>query len=342
MDSPKWQRLKKFLSVFKSEHRDFDMNDMKLHEESPHPLAYVPTHHTTKNTHDGQMKLLMADETSILLGLLHICSTSQKTWEDVGRHEGRAQVAVVVAGAAPGDHFLDLSNTFRLVDFHLYDPAPRGWYSPLAEKCRQAGSNVRLYRQKFELQTAEEWADRKGYGHVIFLSDLRTQGASPFPSPDAIAVDMENQKEMTKSIKASYSVLKFRPRYFDDTDPKAEAYRTLEYFDGTVYLQGYPPKTSTETRLHVTDTRSVKSYDTQVYQDQLFYHNQVTRNKYKVRFGPEKLSYDNAFARFVEDLMLQHLPFVSQIQRDRNGVFKFDHQRLRVLLGKLSMPPTPP
>jgi hypothetical protein len=229
------------LASLELEHKVFDMNDMKLQGKSPHPLEYVPTNHCTHNTHDGQMKLLMTDEMSIMLGLIHICSKSAEKMQDLRRDGGPTKVAVVVAGAAPGDHFFDLSNTFGLVDFHLYDPAPRRWYSPLAAKSSRRPrdeSNVWMYTQKFTMQTANEWTDKKRYEHVIFLSDLRTQGESPFPSKDEIAVDMENQRQMIIAINACYSVLKFRPRYYDDTDPHADDYRTLKYFDGTIYLQG--------------------------------------------------------------------------------------------------------
>ena len=335
MSRDKYQLLVDYLASFERVHKDFDMNDMRLQDKSPHPLKYVKTNRLAQNTHDGQMKLLLADEMSIMLGLLHICSKSETKLQDLRRYEGAATVAVVVAGAAPGNHFFDLSNTFASVDFHLYDPAPRGWDPPLEAKSRRSNQNVSLYTQPFTLQTAGQWTDKKGYEHVIFLSDFRS-GAGPFPSSDSIAVDMETQRQMVTIMNPCYSVLKFRPRYYNETDPKKGDYRTLEYFDGTVYLQGYPPVTSTETRLHVTDPRSTKTYDTQVYQDQLFYHNQVSRNKDKVLYGSDKLSYDNAHCRFVEKFLLQYLPSISHIEHDRSGRSKFDHERLRVLLAKLS------
>ena len=332
----KHQLLMDYMSSLKLEHKDFEKRDMIMKNDSPYRLEYCRTYGHTENTHDGQMKLLLADEWSIMLGLLHICEKSHTTLQGLGfgrLEREAAKVAVVVAGAAPGDHFADLTKTFDFVDFHLYDPAPRVWCRPLFTL-----TNVSLYTQFFTVKTAEEWADKKKkrYEHVIFLSDLRTCGGKRFPSSDEVADDMKNQKEMTEKIEACYSVLKFRPRYYDETDPKAEDFRTLEYLDGTIYFQGYPTKTSTETRLHVTDTRSLKTYDTQIYQDQLFYHDQVTRNKNKVLFGPEELSYDNAHARFVKNFLLQNLQSVSEKQRDYYNQLKFDHERIRSLLEDLS------
>jgi hypothetical protein len=179
MDPSNYQLLQGYLASLKLEHKEFEMSHMILHDDSPHPLRYVETNGHTHNTHDGQMKLLLSDEMSIMLGLLHIYENSKKISQELHRDENVAKVAVVVAGGAPGDHFLDLSNTFGLVDFHLYDPAPLGWYRPLEAKssrwpCNER--NVSLYTQKFTLQTAQEWRDKKGYEHVILLSDFRTPG----------------------------------------------------------------------------------------------------------------------------------------------------------------------
>jgi len=165
------------------------------------------------------------------------------------------------------------------------------------------------------------------------LSDLRVADET-LPSEHQIMIDMEFQKDMTKTIAACYSVLKFRPRFYD---PRGN-YRYLDYFNGTIYFQGYPRISSTETRLHVTDTESEKKYDTQLYEKQLFYHNQVTRNKYKVVFGPERLSYDNAHARFVKDFLMHNLKGrVSEGQRYDHGEPKFEHDKLRALLEEFKL-----
>jgi hypothetical protein len=67
-------------------------------------------------------------------------------------------------------------------------------------------------------------------------------------------------------MQADYSVLKFHPPYYDDGDNA-----DYEYFDGNIYFEAYAPRNSTETRLHVTDTKSKKRYDTEKYQDQMFW-----------------------------------------------------------------------
>ena len=344
MDRDKLQTLHNYLAKLSLKTKEFQVSDMTLRDDSFHPVAYTRTGTLTHNTHAGQMKLLLADEMSIMLGLLHICSKSKTTLRDL--EAGSPKVAVVVAGAAPGIHFTDLVCTFGFVDFHLYDPAPHGWYPPLEHR-----PNVTLYTQKFTVDTAREWKDNKQYNHVIFLSDLRTgdgmeiDGAAVFSQSkfeNAVSDDMENQRQMTKLIGACYSVLKFRLRYYNDDTPPDK--KTLEYLDGTIYFEGYAPNHSTETRLHVTDLNSVKTYDIQVYQDQLFYHNQVTRKHqlfYHTHVPPnptnEELTYDNAHARFVKHFLLQHLPSVSDYHvRDSDGS-RFDHTRIRVLLDNFKL-----
>jgi hypothetical protein len=331
MDVDKRQLLETYLADLAFQRKEFDMRDMTLRDDSPHPVEYVETGAHTANTHAGQMKLMLADEMSIMQGLLHISSKSNTKMAALGREDGRAKVAVVVAGAAPGNHFWDLSRTFGFVDFHLYDPAPRGWYPRLTDRHRP--QNVRLYKQYFTDLTAQEWTgekrDEKGYKHVIFLSDLRSGNGKVAAE---VAGDMELQKKLTETIDACYSVLKFRPPFHVDTGTDAP---TLQYFDGTIYLQGYPPRNSTETRLHVTDTKSIKSYDIKVYQNQLFYHNQVTRNKTKVLFGPGDLRYDDAHSRFVKKFILYYLGGISERDEDNQRQLKFGHDRIRAVAALL-------
>ena len=80
-------------------------------------IRYYSCGDQTHNTHDGQMKLLLADEMSIVEGLRHIITTHDISLQDV--KDKKRMVAVVVAGASPGQHFVNLSSTFSFIDFHL-------------------------------------------------------------------------------------------------------------------------------------------------------------------------------------------------------------------------------
>jgi hypothetical protein len=136
-------------------------------------------------------------------------------------------------------------------------------------------------------------------------------------------------------MQADYSVLKFHPPYYDDGDDLH-----FEYFDGNIYFEGYPPRNSTETRLHVTDTKRMKTYNSQKYQDQMFWHNQITRNQKYILFESMKeedeemknffeypLSYDNAYSRFVKQSIIIFLNV--HITENKVGHYDFEHDSIR-------------
>lgn len=262
---------------------EFTQSDLILRDDSPQ-MQYEPMGDKTHNVHKGQLKLMLADELALMQALLHISSCGADILPDIVSRNKK--VAVLVAGGAPGEHFVDLSTTFHFLDFHLYDPAI--WNHKLQE--RDTHSNVHLYTQYFDINTATQWESRTSvegqkYVYVIFLCDLRVPTKD---HPDALVeVDMKLQRSLTEQIRAEYTVLKFHPPYYQDKNIA----KTYEYLDGTIYLEAFPPRNSSETRLHVTDPKSTKTYDIQKYENQLAYHNQETRMK---------TDYDNRYMTFVQ------------------------------------------
>jgi hypothetical protein len=318
--------------------RPFQKSDVLLihgteSDDSPQ-LQYKPQGDKTDNTHAGQMKLMLADEMSILDGLRHIFTKYKITLDDVKKNN----VAVVVAGAAPGDHFVNLSTTFGFLDFHLYDPCGGwGWNPVLSAKVNEMNTNVHVYTQLFLEKTAEQWKERSRYKYVIFLCDLRTGNGHDNAQ---VTADMNLQKTLTETIQADYSVLKFRPPYYQKGDP-----RYFPYLEGQVYFQAYAPKNSSETRLHVTNTESIKMYDIEKYENQLFFHNQETRNKTKNLYTVDSdvsLSYDNAYARFVKSELQKFAPGLvilergvlhpHRTRRNQDKILDFKHDTVRALL----------
>jgi hypothetical protein len=57
-----------------------------------------------------------------------------------------------------------------------------------------------MYTEKFQLNTAEEWAVQTKYKHVIFLCDLRTGHGR---IDDKIRADIKLQQQLTVLINAS-------------------------------------------------------------------------------------------------------------------------------------------
>jgi len=115
---------------------------------------------------------------------------------------------------------------------------------------------------------------------VIFVSDIRTADYTKAKdlneNEDQILYDMEMQKKWVEIIKPVKSQLKFRLNYTGD-GRKNE----LEYFDGIIYKQCFPPQTSTETRLVLSENLKYKTYDCKKYESQMFYHNINIREKNK-------------------------------------------------------------
>jgi hypothetical protein len=310
-------------------HTDMLVKDEISSSDNPE-IRYYPRGKKTLNTHDGQMKLLLADEMSIVEGLRHIITTNNISLQDV--KDKTKMVAVVVAGASPGPHFVNLSSTFAFIDFHLYDPCEQSpWDKVLVAHATPSSSpNIFLFKAKFTNEKALEWRKtHTKYEYVIFLSDLRTGDGH---NKEKVSGDMALQRSLTCEMQADYSVLKFHPPYCGDNEnPK------YEYLDGKIYFEAYPPRNSTETRLHVTDTKSKKTYNSKKYQDQMFWHNQITRNKNLISFEAMKedmkhmfensLSYDDAHSRFVK-LSIKNFLNVD-ITENNVGHFTFNHDSIR-------------
>ena len=312
-------------------HTDMSVKDEMESSDNPQ-TKYYACGGQTRNTHDGQMKLLLADEMSIVEGLRHIITTCNISLQDV--KDKKIMVGVVVAGASPGQHFVSLCSTFSFIDFYLYDPCEQSpWNAVLVTQSSSPGQNIFLLKTKFTDKEALEWRNtHKQYEYVIFLSDLRTGDGH---DKAGVSQDMDLQRSLTCNMHADYSVLKFHPPYYDDGENPE-----FEYFDGNIYFEAYPPRNSTETRLHVTDTRRMKTYNSRKYQDQLFWHNQITRNQKLILFESMKqedeemkhffenpLSYDNAYSRFVK---LSIKIFLNvDITENKVGHYNFHHDSIR-------------
>jgi hypothetical protein len=143
------------------------------HQSSDNPeTRYYACGDQTLNTHDGQMKLLLADEMSIMEGLRHIITKHNIGLQDL---KDKKMVAVVVAGASPGQHFVNLISTFAFIDFHLYDPCEQSpWDKVLVAHATTSSSrNIFLFKAKFTNEKALEWRKTNTkYEYVIFLSDI--------------------------------------------------------------------------------------------------------------------------------------------------------------------------
>lgn len=215
--------------------------------EPDHPrLKYKPRDWQTKLNikHWGQRKLLLSE----ILFLTR--------W-------GHLSNMVVYAGAAPGNHLHYLSELFPEHKFILIDPNP----------FQIVGSEkIEIINDYFTNEIAKRFVDSK----VLFISDIRTadhRQMSQKENEEYIIKDNNSQIAWVNLMKPAKSMLKFRCPYPNIIDQP-----TL-MFKGIVFLQIWPPPSSTETRLIVDDSFDIIEYDNLIYEEQLFYHNSVTRYK---------------------------------------------------------------
>lgn len=172
-------------------------------------------------------------------------------------------------------------------------------------------ANIKWHDQFFEDPEIDLW-QRYREAHtdtdIVFVSDIRRYGPGSGLSRDQIEMhaleDHWLQARAVKRIRPIVASLKFRPPWSDtrgssDTidlvseDPEEIRNRLhdvgsgketkqidwLVYLDGAVMFQQYIGPTSSETRLIVTDPDSVVRWSILKYENQLSYHNRVTRTE---------------------------------------------------------------
>lgn len=175
---------------------------------------------------------------------------------------------VIYAGAAPGNHILYLSKLFPTVHFELYDPrnfSEKLTHTPKLDK-------INTYNQYFTDETAEKWISYNiSNNDILFISDIRSSSLSMKFNEieNCVASDNKKQMEWYNIIKPVMSMFKFRLPY--DSDKKTQ------YLEGDIYIQPYAPFSSTETRLIVGENAKTTQYDNRIYEEQMYYFNNYTR-----------------------------------------------------------------
>ncbi len=215
-------------------------------------LKYERTKKTVKNsTHWGQRKLLLT-EIDFLTQYLN-------------KQLVKNNIIVVYAGSAPGTHMEYLSELFPQIRFELYDP--REFSKKISSK------KINMHVQYFTDDTAKQWKSSDHDEDILLISDIRTGEPltmTPEKVEECVKIDHEWQMNWYNIIKPKYTMFKFRL-------PWEDGY--TKYLDGKIYIQPFPPSTSTETRLIIEENADMIMYDNRLYENQLFYHNNNTRKQ---------------------------------------------------------------
>jgi hypothetical protein len=217
------------------------------------------------------------EKTSVKYGQLKLLTTEIQFFNKYWNPEIVASPLCVYVGSAPGIHLIPLLKMYPQITFHLYDPRDV-FDKQLYDK--EFSSRVSIFVKFF---TSDDAVKYSGRNDVYFISDIRSSDYNRDNSETEeskkinealVKEDLTRQAEWVEIIQPVKAHLKFRL-------PFQEPYDWVEketlYFDGDVYKQAWAPQTSTETRL-VPDLKAVKrKWNNKMYEDMLFYHNNVVR-----------------------------------------------------------------
>lgn len=208
--------------------------------------------------HWGQRKLLLTEIEFLTMYITNHVRADLET-----------SIYVIYAGSAPGTHILYLSQLFPHVHFELYDP--REFHENLKNN-----KMIRTHVQYFTEDTAKEWIstdENHQDKEILLISDIRTGDTETMTSDEVenrVKIDHDWQRDWYYIMKPEMSMFKFRLLWNDET---------VTYLNGDIYIQPYPPSTSTETRLIVGKAANEIQYDNRKYEEQMFYFNNRMRVK---------------------------------------------------------------
>ncbi len=246
----------------KETQKEFTKEDLFINPSDPE-LPYRRRKDEEKTSiHWGQRKLLL-----VLVQFLTLFWDPVKVPKPI----------VIYAGAAPGTNIGIVSMLFPEIEFHLYDPSPF--------KIKPT-DKIHIYQDYFTDDVAKQWSGRDD---ILFVSDIRTGDYTSAKNLDEneaqIMKDMQMQMDWLTIINPVEGHLKFRPPYTGGNRPDS-----INYLSGHVLKQPWGPQTTTESRLvPIKDSETKKwkitPWSTQKYQDQMFNHNVIIREKCKY-FNP--------------------------------------------------------
>lgn len=249
--------------------KPFSLRDRLLRADSGRTLRRARGGEVKTVEHWGQRKLLLSE-----IELLTTFYEEEST--------------VLYAGAAPGTHTNFLSAAlFPDLRFVLIDPMDfDAWET----------SRIKIRKELFTDEIAREYA-----GCKIFISDIRSTTVDKMENADReeqVLNEMKMQHEWLKIMQPKAAMLKFCLPY------DHEKYPIVKYAGGDIYLPIWGPRTTSETRLIVTNPNLEVAYDTEDYDNAMFHFNTVTRVTY---YEHEQLAegYDHCYDCTAESFVLK-------------------------------------
>lgn len=297
-----------YIKYFKEGIKLVDQKPIVTLDDIDHEFCYSPETHTYRpNAHIGQRKLFL---TEIQFFTKKIKESKKMVCVYAGaapsNHTG------YLANLFPNIKFILIDpNPFEIreanpITLHFRgDPNidhTRAEY--LINQALKGNDQLYIINDLFTVELAESFNKLIKREDMVFVSDIRTNSHDDsFPDVLDILWNLAQQYVWIKKMSPSWSLLKFRhPFYSEDPQLFKESIskppyeydfkeskvlgldfeqnwkdKKLIYFDGEVYIQAWPGRSSTETRL-VTEGLNLKDWGLQnVYENKLFYYNQISR-----------------------------------------------------------------
>ena len=215
------------------------------------------------NIHLGQLKLLMS-EMQLLVYHIDPAKVNQ----------------ILYVGAANGHHLYVLAKLFPQFVFHLFDISDH-WDPRLKDF-----ANIKINNRYFTQKDINNW--KKSKENCILISDIRNLDAIGDLGKEKVESmvqdDMEMQKSWVEDLQPVAALLKFRLPFYEKFNVKKFNGARYNYLDGIVYRQIFGGRNTSETRLLIRGI-AYRDWDFKIYEEQLFYHNQIIREKCKY-FNP--------------------------------------------------------
>ena len=171
---------------------------------------------------------------------------------------------VIYPGFSPGLSLFLINDMFPNIQWILIDKSSHNKPDSNLMKLK----NVKFFNQYLDKKNIHMFKKMCKGKYTLLVSDIRVE-----TSEENIMADNDLQLFWHRTLKPEYSCLKFRlPR-----NCKTKKYL---YLRGDIFLQGFSPPSSTETRLHVRKNANLVEYDYQKYDDMLYFFNNYQRSKY--------------------------------------------------------------
>ena len=157
---------------------------------------------------------------------------------------------------------------------------------PLEFHCYSVGTNLIkledepnliIFNQDFEESDLEKYVDKE----VYFISNYENPGINKndklieiefLRNQELHTEDMQKQLQICQSLNPKVAFLKFRPPHYIENQKKS-----FEYLTGLVFKTIFSSFKSIETRLLVTDFKTLTSWNLKRLNDQMFFYNNIIR-----------------------------------------------------------------